>query len=501
MQVPDGELRCVLFGAVSSEEQAEDKRTGRKKPSLDAQLERAAAFANAQRWRIVDTIRVEGHSRDYDWLPDLERDCAEYARLVQHIRQETVDVVICTDYDRLWRRAALQAQLCSLADTHNVWLLSLNQPSERGNEQSNLWLRGIYGLVAQQENISRVSRIRARQLADWQAGLSTHYYNVPYGYRKANSNVPAEIYEPEAYWVRLAGEWRAKGWGYYRIRRELAARGEHWTPDQTWYRLHNPFYAGLVVYREWSRSGGRHHRTRTPRVQRIGPGQHQPIWPAEMWEAIQEVNHSRLRDYPHADGNAGLFTGLVYCGECGCRMYYSREHRDGCHILCCSAYRETGGRVRCFHQRREAKLKREVLAQVRGMLSDPEAWREALKAHFSSEDAQAQIAALKAEMDREQTRLQRTYDLAVEGVMPVVEARDRASSHRERIAALQAEVARLEHGVSRLATAAKRARSLQHHLKALERLPDDELRPILLSLVERITVRRRQAPDIGWRLD
>ncbi len=60
-------------------------------------------------WTVVDEVAILGHSRNYNWLHEIIRDCEGYGQWVQLVESDTVDLVVCRDYDRLWRTDALRA--------------------------------------------------------------------------------------------------------------------------------------------------------------------------------------------------------------------------------------------------------------------------------------------------------------------------------------------------------------------------------------------------------
>lgn len=76
--------------------------------------------------------------------------------------------------------------------------------------------------------------------------------------------------------------------------------------------LHNPYYAGIVVYR------GAYHQ-----------GKHQPLIDVETWLQVQDVlaaHHlagEKTRKHPH------YLKGTIFCGGCGHRLVYSRNTGNG----------------------------------------------------------------------------------------------------------------------------------------------------------------------------
>lgn len=113
-------LRALVFAAVSTEEQA-----GVDCPSLDEQAARAEAACRANEWPIAARVRVEGHSRDYTRLDLLCRDSPAYASLIEWIESGQINLLVCNDYDRLWRTDALRAQVAAVCRDAGVHIYSV----------------------------------------------------------------------------------------------------------------------------------------------------------------------------------------------------------------------------------------------------------------------------------------------------------------------------------------------------------------------------------------
>ena len=54
-------------------------------------------------------------------------------------------------------------------------------------------------------------------------------------------------------------------------------------------------------------------------------GTHEPIISREIWETVVRIDQKKVRKTPLTDGIRSIFTGLVYCADCGFKM---RNHRE-----------------------------------------------------------------------------------------------------------------------------------------------------------------------------
>ena len=93
---------------------------------------------------------------------------------------------------------------------------------------------------------------------------------------------------------------------------------------------------------------------------------HAPLVSQELWEIVQEVRRHKRRPPKHME-EPNLFSGLVYCSDCGqclvlCRTEKMREDQ---YYFRCSTYGKRGKDACTPHQIREADLKQIVLDDLR----------------------------------------------------------------------------------------------------------------------------------------
>ena len=61
-------------------------------------------------------------------------------------------------------------------------------------------------------------------------------------------------------------------------------------------------------------------------------GTHEPIITREMWDTVVSIDQKKVRKSPTADNIKSIFTGLVYCADCGFKMRNHTEkftYKDG----------------------------------------------------------------------------------------------------------------------------------------------------------------------------
>ena len=95
----------------------------------------------------------------------------------------------------------------------------------------------------------------------------------------------------------------------------------------------------------------------------IIPDTQEAIIDVETFERVQELRRHRRRNT--ATGRTSLFSGLVYCADCGTKLYFcaSKSIKPNQEFHRCSAYKENRGTC-SIHYIREVVLKEIVLEAI-----------------------------------------------------------------------------------------------------------------------------------------
>lgn len=86
--------------------------------------------------------------------------------------------------------------------------------------------------------------------------------------------------------------------------------------------LENRHYAGCMVNFKTTKVSYKIHKkvVRPVEEQQIIPNMQPPIISEEIWLRVQELRKNKRR--PTATGKTSLFSGLVYCADCGAKLYF-----------------------------------------------------------------------------------------------------------------------------------------------------------------------------------
>lgn len=213
---------------------------------------------------------------------------------------------------------------------------------------------------------------------------------VPFGYMKSSENPKQWIVdEPAAKIVRYIFELCLAGLGPMKIARRLedeqiTCPTEHYyrkgikasnprpqNPyiwDQTTVRhiLENRQYTGCTVnFKSTFVSFKVKKKVHIPEEEwQIIPNTQEAIIDDDTFERVQELRKHRRRNT--ATGKTSMFSGLLYCADCGSKLYYcaSKSIKDGQEFYRCSQYKENRGSC-TIHFIRDSVLKKLVLDTIR----------------------------------------------------------------------------------------------------------------------------------------
>ncbi|MGO5094616.1 recombinase family protein [Agathobaculum sp. LCP25S3_E8] len=101
-------------------------------------------------------------------------------------------------------------------------------------------------------------------------------------------------------------------------------------------------------------------------------GTHEPIITREMWDTVVSIDQKKVRKSPTADNIKSIFTGLVYCADCGFKMRNHTEkftYKDGTpgrySSFICGNYARSGRGACTIHTVYENVLTQLVLMDIR----------------------------------------------------------------------------------------------------------------------------------------
>ena len=251
---------------------------------------------------------------------------------------------------------------------------------------------------------------------------------APYGYRKGETkDSPLLVDEEAATVVKRIFAMCASGMGPSQIAKQLkkehiyspsmyaytkfgishsglnTERPYNWTSDMVADMLQNMVYLGHTVNLRYSTKSYKDKKKRErPRSEwLIFEHTHEALVDQETWDIVQEVRSHKRRRTNMDEQN--MFSGLVYCADCGMPMVLHRAHtmKPEQNNFTCRTYKKDGSDVCSAHYVREVALKEIVLETIRRATefarSDPERFAAYIQQKQSTEVAK-EIRGLEREL-------------------------------------------------------------------------------------------------------
>ena len=182
-----------------------------------------------------------------------------------------------------------------------------------------------------------------------------------------------------------------------RAGKPLPEKPYHWDPKSVAGILERPEHTGCTVnFKTYSKSHKLKKRLyNVPENQRIFPNTQPAIIDEQVFVRVQELRENKRRPAKQAE-RQGLFSGLLYCADCGSKLHFATGKNMTPQQDCyrCSRYKSNTGDC-TMHFIREETLKLFVLQRIFDVTAlffdDAMAFEEAAKKqHFQEAEKEAQ---------------------------------------------------------------------------------------------------------------
>ena len=189
------------------------------------------------------------------------------------------------------------------------------------------------------------------------------------------------------------------------------------------------------------------------------PDTQEAIVPLAQWERVQELLDQKRRPSKRLE-HQGLFSGLVFCANCGSRLYFhdSPKGTRNKESYYCGKY-SVGRRECTAHYIREAVLKSIVLDQIKYMTSYvasetvdfADEWMRNQRKQQEKElhQAQKRMAQVKKRSDEIDDLLMRTYEDYAKGVLSLERYQKMSAKYEQEQKELNEEISTLDNIVRR----------------------------------------------------
>lgn len=269
--------------------------------------------------------------------------------------------------------------------------------------------------------------------------------------------------------------------------------------------LENRQYTGCAVNFKTTTVSYKVHKTvyRPQEEQQIIPDMQEPIISEEEWLRVQELREHRRR--PTKTGRTSLFSGLVYCPDCGAKLHFcaAKSLKRNQEFWRCSNYKD--GRGKCqIHFIRDVVLERIVLEAVSNLADFVRCYEPVflyLLAKKNNAMRQKEYRRLEQSVESGEKRIaeidrliEKVFEQNAAGILSDERFGIMLRKYEQEQKALTTEVAESR---QTLQSAEQKAVDLRLVLRTLREMTDvKELTPTLVnSLIERIEVHNNDKYD------
>ena len=278
-----------------------------------------------------------------------------------------------------------------------------------------------------------------------------------------------------------------------------------WATNTVVHLLENREYTGCLVNFKTEKPSYKlkHSIENPPEKQAVFENHHEPIIDRETWERVQELRKQRKR--PNRYDEVGLFSGILFCADCGSVMYQQRYQTDkrkqDCYI--CGSYKKRTADCTA-HFIRTDFLTAGVLSNLRKVTSyaaKHEARFMKLLIEQNEDGDRRRNAAKKKELEAAEKRIaelsaifKRLYEDSVTGRISDERFTELSADYEAEQKELKERAARLREELSKAQEATANAEKFMNVVRRHTTI--EELTPTLLrEFVEKIVVHESVALD------
>ena len=383
------ELITALYCRLSVEDIKDDKDKKRKNKEDESN-----SISN-QKQILLDYCKRHGYKNTMFFVDDgisgTSFDRSDFNRMQKMVEEGKICRIIVKDLSRFGREQVEAGRLTQIVyPSLGVTFISI-QENVNSTTGEGMEMLPFYNIFNEWYAAQTSKKIRAvwQSKADNGKRISS---TVPYGYvRDAEDKEKWLLDEPAATVVRKIYELCLAGRGPSQIARQLenervlipsayyeSVGRKHsqkvplnpynWDQATVVGILENRQYTGCAVNFKSTTVSYKVHKVIHNPVdqQQIIPNMQEPIISVEVWLSVQELRENRRRNT--ATGRTSLFSGLVFCPDCGAKLHFcaSKSLKPNQEFFRCANYKD--GRGTCkIHYIRNVVLEKIVLEAINNM--------------------------------------------------------------------------------------------------------------------------------------
>ena len=499
----------------------DDERAG-ESLSIDNQRKILTDYVTQQGWTIYDEYIDDG-------ISGVSFDRPGVQRMLDDAKAGKINLILCKDLSRFGRNYIQVGQYTDyIFPMYNIRFIALTDNVDTANSQSaGMDMMPIMNIFNEWHSANTSKKLRAVTEAGAKAGKYKCSF-AAYGYTKADDGKYTPTIDPEAAAVvRRIFELRAKGIGTKKISEILNAEKilppsdylyqklgktnplsmtHLWSKECIYHILRNPIYIGTLAQQRRPTVSYKNHK-RIPTNEEdwiVIENNHEPIISQKLWDKVREYEKSVSRGKKDSRGFVPIFSGLLYCADCGYKMkqiWVNRRNKEHGTGYTCGYHARYGSNYCTTHTINGKVLEALVIADIQSKLNliidEDKARKQFIEKKSGDRTSQTAIdTKRKREIEHRITELdtltQSVYENMVLGKVPEEVCVKLIDKYQEENKTLQTELDVIH---ERLESNTQDERDVDEFIRRLKKYAGFEVltREMLLDLVEYITI--EDVPD------
>ena len=429
----------------------DDERDG-ESVSIENQKLLLERYVRERGWNEIDVYIDDGYSGTNFNRPGVKR-------LIEDAKAKRINIILVKDLSRFGRNYIEFGEYTDyLFPSIGCRFIALNNGIDTESSNGSTDVMCFLNLFNEFYSRDTSKKVKAVKKACAENGKFMGTYPA-YGYRRDPEDKHHLVIDEEtAPTVRRIFAMRTSGMGFHAIAVKLNEEGvqspgvlyyqrqnrndprkvNHQWADQTVKSIiRNEVYIGNMVQ---GKNGTMSYKSRKligkPEDEWIRvEGTHEAIVSREIWETVVSIGQKKVRKSPTADGIKSIFTGLVYCADCGFKMRNQIErftYKDGrpgrYSSFICGNYARSGKKACTIHTVYENVLEQLVLQDIREKARFADCDRESLIekiTRMKARESRSRLASCEQELKAASARLseleklmQNLYEDKCRGTIP-----------------------------------------------------------------------------------
>ena len=429
----------------------DDERDG-ESVSIENQKLLLQSYVRQMGWNEIDVYIDDGYSGTNFNRPGVQR-------LIEDAKAKRINLILVKDLSRFGRNYIEFGQYTDyLFPSIGCRFIALNNGIDTMSNNGSTDVMCFLNLFNEFYSRDTSKKVKAVKRACAENGKFMGTYPA-YGYKRDPEDKHHLVIDEEtAPTVRRIFSMRAAGMGFNTIASQLNEEGIP-SPGMLYYQrkgksdprrvnhkwadatvkniVRNEVYIGNMVQ---GKTGTMSYKNKKliskPEDEWIRvEGTHEPIISRDVWDTVQSIDQKRVRKNAASDGIRSIFSGLVYCADCGFKMRNHTEkftYKDGTpgrySSFICGNYARSGKSACTIHTIYENALEQIVLEDIREKARfaahDPEQLVRHIvslkekEAHSRRISCEQEFKAVKARLDELERLMQSLYEDKYSGAVP-----------------------------------------------------------------------------------